>query len=83
MDKEKGTIISLNMGINTFKDNLINLVSNSQLPVGVIYYILKDVVAEIEKIYNESLAKEQQELLNKMKKEQEQKEKDDMENHQE
>ena len=67
MDKE----ISLDLGINAFKDNLINLIGNSQLPIGVTYYVLKDVFNEIQKLYNETLAKEQQELLETLKKEEE------------
>lgn len=65
MDKE----ISLDLGINVFKDNLINLIGNSQLPIGVTYYILKDVFNEIQNLYNETLTKEQQKLLESTKEE--------------
>ena len=63
--------ISTNMNINIFKDNLANLIGNSQLPIGVTYYVLKDVFNEIQNLYNETLAKEQQELLKTLKKEEE------------
>lgn len=55
--------ISINTNINIFKDNLVNLIGNSNLPIGVTYYILKDIFLEIQNIYNETLNKEQQEIL--------------------
>ena len=56
--------ISTNMGIDVFKSNIANTIATSQLPVGVIYYVLKDVFNEIQDLYKEVIIKEQQELIN-------------------
>lgn len=55
--------ISINTEMNIFKENLINLIGNSQLPVGIIYYIIKDVFLNIENLYNQTLEKENQEIV--------------------
>lgn len=75
--------IGLNTKINMFKDNLITVIGNSQLPIGVTYYILKDVFQNIEMLYNETLEKEKQDLLSSMEKEKEEAEKKDIEEYQE
>lgn len=75
--------ISINTQINIFKENLINLIGSSQLPIGVTYYVLNDVYKTIESLYNETLEKERQELLASVKKEKEEAEKEDIENYQE
>lgn len=52
------------MGLNTllynFRQNLIDVINNSQLPVGIVYYIARDVFSEIEREYEKSLKDEQQ-----------------------
>ena len=55
--------ISINTGMNIFKENLINLIGSSQLPIGVTYYVLKDIFQNIEMLYNETLEKENQEIV--------------------
>ena len=75
--------IKINTQINMFKDNLVSVIGNSQLPIGVTYYILKDVYNNIEMLYNQTLEKEQQDLLAEMEKEKEEAEKEDIENYQE
>ncbi len=63
-------------GINTLTEDLheklIKDINSCQLPVGMIYYVAKDVFREIELGYQKELAREKEEQ-----------EKDDMENHQE
>lgn len=66
--------IGINTGMNIFKENLVNLIGNSQLPIGVIYYMLKDIFVDIEKLYNETLEKEKEEII-KAQKEKEESEK--------
>ena len=49
-------------GLNTLMEelhnNLINDVNNSQLPVGIIYFVIKDVFSEVEKGYMQELKSE-------------------------
>lgn len=63
-------------GINTLMEDLheklIKDINSCQLPVGIVYYVAKDVFREIELGYQRQLAQEK-----------EQEEKDDMDNHQE
>ena len=65
------TDVGINTKINIFKDNLITVIGNSQLPIGVSYYILKDVFQNIEILYNETLEKEKKDILSSMEKEKE------------
>ena len=57
------TEIGINTVMQVFKDNLAMTIKNSQLPIGIIYYVFKDVYNDIEKIYNETLEKEKQDIL--------------------
>lgn len=57
---------NFNIKLNSLKTNLINIINQSKLPVGVVYYLLKDILIEVEKTYNQSLFIEQQvESINK------------------
>ena len=73
------------MGINTLiivlKENLSNVINNSQLPIGIVYYVLKDLLIEVEGVYEKSLQKEAQERLAEIKRIE--KEKEDIKEHQE
>ena len=40
-----------NLRIETFRNNLLELINSSQLSLGTIYYILKDIYNEVEKLY--------------------------------
>lgn len=60
--------IGINTVMQVFKDNLAMTIKNSQLPIGIIYYVFKDVYNDIEKIYNETLEKEKQDILSSMEK---------------
>lgn len=52
------------MGINTlieqFKNTLIEAINDCQLPVGVAFYVAKDVFAQIEAEYQKALAIEKE-----------------------
>lgn len=57
---------NFNIKLNSLKTNLINTINQSKLPVGMVYYLLKDILIEVEKTYNQSLFIEQQvESINK------------------
>lgn len=67
-DKENQTI-SLDFGINVFKDNLTQVINNSQLPIGIVYYVLKGILSDIQNLYNETLEREKEKILNTLKEE--------------
>lgn len=53
--------MQVNNTINTFNQDLISLINkNNNLPIGVIYYILKDCFNEVSKAYEQILEKERQ-----------------------
>ena len=71
--------ISINTSINLFRNNIAQAINVSQLPVGVLYFTLKDVVNDVEKVYEKTLQKESEELKGQIEKE----EKEDVKEHQE
>ena len=70
------TEIGINTVMQVFKDNLAMTIKNSQLPIGIIYYVFKDVYNDLEKIYNETLEKEKQDILSSMEEEDKKEDKD-------
>lgn len=54
--------LSIDTNINIFKNNIANVVQNSQLSVGVVYYVLKDVINELQIAYENKLKQEIQNL---------------------
>lgn len=51
----------MNLQIEQFKQNLQNLIGQSQLPVGIVSLILYQIKNEIDKLYLEQVQKELQE----------------------
>ena len=50
-----------NLSIKQFYEQLLQLVNSCGLPVGTAYFVLKDVLNEVEKVYNNCLYKESHE----------------------
>lgn len=71
--------VSINTNINLFRKNIAEAINISQLPVGVLYYLLKDILSDVENIYEETLKKESEEIQKQLEKE----EKEDIKEHQE
>ncbi len=67
----------INTKINNFKSDLVNLTTQSDLPIGIVYYEIKDLLVDIEKAYKNTLSLEQTAILA------EQQEKEDVKEHQE
>ena len=51
--------MNFNIRIINLKNDIMQLVQKSELPAGVVYYILKDLYNEISDVYNQSIALEQ------------------------
>lgn len=73
--------MSMNTLVNVLKENMTNVINNSQVPIGVVYYVLKDLLSEVEDVYDKALKKESQETFERL--EREEKEKEDVKEHQE
>ena len=54
-----------NLKLATFRSQLIQIITNNELSLGTTYYILKDVVSQIEELYQETLQKEYQDYIKK------------------
>lgn len=66
-------MLDTNIGFNThlynLKNNLINTINESGLPVGVAYYIIKDLFMDIQNAYETTLKNEKEmALINNVKK---------------
>ena len=55
--------IGFNTYLNDFKNNMVNTINNSGLPVGVVYYIMKDLFNDIQNAYENTLKKEKEEII--------------------
>ncbi len=53
---------NLNFQINNVHQNIVNTIQNSDLPIGVMYFIIKSVYQEIEKLYLQQVMTEQSSL---------------------
>lgn len=61
----------MNLQIENTKTEIINVINDSGLPIGVIHYLLGDIKNEVTYEYKKALAQEKEEL--KQRKEQENK----------
>lgn len=71
--------ISINTSMNLFRNNIAEAIKLSQLPVGAVYYILKDVLKDVGEVYDKTLQKESEDIQRQL----EIKEKEDIQEHQE
>ena len=53
----------INSKIEFTKEQLINVIYNSGLPIGVIHYLLKDITNEVIVEYNRAIAQEKQQQM--------------------
>ncbi len=52
-----------------FKQSIKKYIQNSELDIGVVYYILKDIYKEIENLYYTTLNRESMEITKQQEKE--------------
>lgn len=52
--------MNYNTKLNDLRTNIINLIGQSELPVGMVYYMFKDLINELNDAYNQSIIIEQQ-----------------------
>ena len=71
--------ISINTSMNLFRNNIAEAIRLSQLPVGAVYYILKDVLKDVSEVYDKTLQKESEDIHKQL----EEQEKEDVKEHQE
>lgn len=62
--------MGLNNSLNDLRKEIVELINKSQVPVGVVYYIIKDVYRDIEIAYETAVLNELKEQAIKESKEQ-------------
>lgn len=53
MENTENKTIDVTMASEMFKRNLIDLINQNGLPIGVTYYVIKDIYQETEAYYNQ------------------------------
>ena len=51
---------NLNTQLNNLKTDLINTINQSGIPIGAVYYLLKDLLVEVSDTYKQTLVIEKQ-----------------------
>ena len=54
--------MNFNYLIEDYKRSIVESIQQSQLPIGIIYYLFKDIVSEIEQTYNRTIQAEVQQM---------------------
>jgi TRAP-type C4-dicarboxylate transport system substrate-binding protein len=54
--------MSVNYSIESFRQNVYDLINKSQMPIGIAYYVFKDVFADIAAAYQSAIQQEAQEM---------------------
>lgn len=57
----------MNLKMKILEKQLVDILSNSGLPIGTIYYMLKNLLFQIENLYNAQIEKEEMQQYNKQK----------------
>ena len=60
------TNIGFNTHLNNLKTDLVNTINKSGLPVGVAYYIIKDLFMDVQIAYENALKNEKEAYLRNM-----------------
>lgn len=55
--------------LNNLKQQIVDLINNSKLSIDAVYFVLRDIYIEIEKLYQQEVYKEQQQKLEEKNKE--------------
>ena len=48
----------MNKQIDELEKNLLNIINNCGLPVGVVYFVVKDILNELQKMYSQAVINE-------------------------
>lgn len=63
---------NFNLKIDVFRQQLLQIISNSNLPVSVVVYIIKDIYNEINDLYKQAVMNEYEESVAAQKEQEEQ-----------
>lgn len=54
--------MNINYSIENFRQEIYNTINSCQLPIGTVYFIFKDIFADVNKAYNTAVNQESQAL---------------------
>ena len=55
--------MNMNLKINSTYQNILNTITEAELPVGIVYFMLKDIMNEVDAAYQASIQLELQQKL--------------------
>ena len=64
---EEEDIRGFNLKIDNLRTGLANVINSSNLPAGIVYFVLKDVFTEVGNLYSMNANKEYQEFCEQTK----------------
>ena len=47
--------MNINQEIEQVRNSIVSVINNSNMPIGVVYYVMKDIMSEIELSYQKVL----------------------------
>ena len=54
--------MNINQEIEQVRNNIVSVINNSNMPIGVIYYVMKDIMSEIELSYQKVLVAKDEDM---------------------
>ena len=55
--------MSVNYSIETLRQNIYDVINQSQMPIGIAYFIFKDIFADITAAYQSAVQQEAKEVM--------------------
>ena len=56
--------MNINQEIEQVRNNIVSVINNSNMPIGVVYYVMKDIMSEIELSYQKVLVAKDEDAKN-------------------
>ena len=54
--------MNINQEIEQVRNNIVSVINNSNMPIGVVYYVMKDIMSEIELSYQKVLVAKDEDI---------------------
>ena len=54
--------MNINQEIEQVRNNIVSVINNSNMPIGVVYYVMKDIMSEIELSYQKVLVAKDEDM---------------------
>ncbi len=54
--------MNINLRCAELRKNIAKLINESELPISLVYYMIKDMMSELDEVHSQVLAKEREEV---------------------